>query len=194
LEFTHPRRDSPGLASTFRRVINVLTFIDPTGRGGIDVGLIEFRRGDEADFDSCVPVEFGSLETVAVGGDVAVCGFPFGNALLRGNGGLWRFGPVVHRGLISAVAPFEVTNARNITAFLTDLNSAGGMSGSPVFIPDDGKVIGLHFAGAEGTVGCALPVDRTRVDSWIRFYERIFVRGEKPPFPKISGGGDIADD
>jgi S1-C subfamily serine protease len=193
LEFTHPCRDSPGLASTFRRVINVLAFIDPTGHGGLDAGLIEFKRGDEANFQCCVPVEFAALDAIAVGADIAVCGFPFGNALLHGSGGLWRFGPVVHRGLISGVAPFEVTNPRNITAFLTDLNSAGGMSGSPVFTPEDGRVIGLHFAGAEGTIGCALPVDDTRVSSWIRFYERIFVHGEKPAFPKITGGGDIVD-
>ena len=96
--------------------------------------------------------------------------------------------------MISGVAPFDVANSRNITVFLTDLNSAGGMSGSPVFTPEDGKVVGLHFAGVEGTVGCALPVDQVRVDGWVRFYERIFVRGEKPLFPKITGGGDIVDE
>lgn len=191
LQFTYPRREG-GLTETMRRIVNVFAFIDPSGGGGVDVGFLEFRREEKGDFDCCVPVEFGDLTAIAVGADIAVCGFPLGNALLVGPG-VWRFGPVLHHGIVSGVAPCEVADPRHITSFLTDINTAGGMSGSPVFTPGDGKVVGLHFAGAEGTLGCALPVDRRRVDGWVRFYERIFVHGEKPTFPLIAAGGDIVE-
>ena len=180
------------MTETTKRIVNAFAFIDPSDAGGIDAGLLEFRRGGKDDFDSCVPVEFGDLTAIAVGADIAVCGFPLGDALLVGPG-VWRFGPVLHHGIVSGVAPFETENPRHLTSFLTDINTAGGMSGSPVFTPGDGKVLGLHFAGAEGTLGCALPVDRHRVDGWVRFYERIFVHKENPGSLQITGGGDITE-
>jgi S1-C subfamily serine protease len=194
LEFTYPQLADAGWTQTFKRVNNILAIVDPTGGGAIDAGLLQFDTSGETDagFDRCTPVVFGELREVVVGTDIAVCGFPLGNELLIG-AGLWRFGPVIHEGIISGVAPFDITDPRLLTAFVTDLNSAGGMSGSPVFTPIEGRVIGLHYAGAPGTVGCAVPIDQTRIDSWIRFYERVFVHGERPTLT-ITGGGDIVND
>jgi len=191
LQFTYPRREG-GWSETTKRIVNIFAFFDPSGAGGVDAGLLEFGRKKEDGFDSCVPVEFGDLTTIAVGADIAVCGFPLGNELLVGPT-VCRFGPVLHHGIVSGVAPFEEANPRNLTSFLTDINTAGGMSGSPVFTPDDGKVVGLHFAGVQGTLGFALPVDQQRVGGWVRFYERIFVHHEKPSSLMVTGGGDIAE-
>jgi S1-C subfamily serine protease len=152
---------------------------------------LEFKRQEDADFSKAVSAEFGQLSSIKVGADIGVCGFPLGNTVLLPVAGLQRFGPVIHHGIISGIAPFDVSDPRGITSFLTDLNSARGLSGSPVFAGTDGKVIGLHFSGHEGTMGCALPVDKQRVDGWVDFYERIFRRGENPGFPTMSGGGDI---
>lgn len=191
LQFTYPRLEGE-LTETTKRIVNAFAFIDPSGADGIDAGLLELRREKKENFDICVPVEFGDLTAIAVGAEIAVCGFPLGNALLVGPG-IWRFGPVLHHGIVSGVAPFEAADPRHLTGFLTDINTAGGMSGSPVFMPCDGKVVGLHFAGVEGTLGFALPVDQHRVDGWVRFYERIFVHNEKPGSLQITGGGDIVE-
>jgi S1-C subfamily serine protease len=192
LEFAYPRPNG-GWSTTLKRITNVFAFIDPSGRGAIDAGFVEFNGSDEdSGFNCCVAVQFGDLSEIIIGADVGVCGYPLGDELLINGPGFWRSGPVVHAGIISGVAPFETTNPREITAVLTDLNSAPGMSGAPMFTPKDGKVVGLHYAGYQGTVGFALPVDQTRVDGWLEFYERIFVKGEKPPFPKITRSGDIA--
>jgi V8-like Glu-specific endopeptidase len=190
VQFTYPGREG-GLTETIKRIVNLFAFIDPSGADGIDVGLLEFRR-EKDDFDNCAPVEFGDLTAIAVGTDIAVCGFPLGNALLGGSG-VWRFGPVLHHGIVSGVAPFEAPNPRHLTSFLTDINTAGGMSGSPVFTPGDGKVLGLHFGGVQGTVGCAMPVDRQRVDGWVRYYERMSVDGQRPDFPLMTDSGDITE-
>jgi S1-C subfamily serine protease len=189
LQFSYPRLEG-GFAETTKRVANVFAFL-PAGSVAIDAGLLEFRRGDTGDFEVCQSVEFGDLSTIAVGVDVGVCGFPLGNALLVDTPGVWRFGPVVHHGIISGIAPFDVSDPRRLTAFLTDTNTAGGMSGSPVFDPRDGRVIGLHFAGSQGTLGCALPIDRIRVDGWVRFYERIFVERSNPGPLLMNAAGDI---
>ena len=67
------------------------------------------------------------------------------------------------------------------------------MIGSPVFIRDTGRVIGLHFAGAERTVGCAIPFDGPRVHSWIDLYQRML----KDPLVMnkfmITAGGDLLE-
>jgi V8-like Glu-specific endopeptidase len=192
VRFTYPR-SAGGITETTQRIVNAFAFVDPAGAGRFDAGLLEFKRVDHTDFSRVVPVEFGELDTIKVGIDIGVCGFPLGNALLLPTTGLQRFGPVVHHGIVSGVAPFDVSDPRRMSCILTDVNSAGGMSGSPVFTISNGNVIGLHFAGHEGTAGCAIPVDAKRVETWVRFYERIFVHGETPQFPTISGGGDIVN-
>lgn len=148
MRFTYPRSKG-GIAETIKRVVKVFAWVDPAGAGRFDEGLLEFNRDENAEFSKCEPVEFGELSSIKVGVDIGICGFPLGNALLLPTAGLQRFGPVIHHGIVSAVAPFDVSNPRGITSFLTDVNSAGGMSGSPVFRTADGKVIGIHFAGHE---------------------------------------------
>lgn len=194
VQFTYPR-DGVTWSQTIKRVNNLFCFLDPRG-GRLDVGLLSFTS-QPGELGPCRPVEFGSLESVRVGEDVGVCGFPFGNVLLLNpDMGVQRVGPVVHRGMISAVSPYDSVDARSIAMFLTDLNAGEGMSGSPVFLPDNGRVIGLHYAGMTGTLGGAVPVDQRRVKEWIGLYER------SPMDPKrmtvgnirIKPGGDLDED
>jgi trypsin-like peptidase len=196
LRFTYPA-STGGISEATRRVTNLFAWLDLANVGGLgrlDIGFLQFNRDDNSDFQQCIPVEFDELTAIRVGGDVAICGFPLGNALLRLATGLQRFGPLIHHGIISGVAPFDVKNSRDITTFLTDVNSAGGMSGSPVFLPENGKVIGVHFAGGEGTFGCAVPVDVQRVDSWIRFFQRSLPEGKGAGVISVSPGGDILEE
>jgi hypothetical protein len=105
--------------------------------------------------------------------------------------GIYRFGPVIHLGMISGMAPYATVDARRIQAFLTDLGSGAGLSGSPVFLPESGRVIGLHYAGAPGArIGAALPLDGVRIEQWIRVCE-LGWRGGPLDALSFSLGGDV---
>lgn len=193
LEFVY-LKEGGGVHEAFARVLKAMAIEDPTGGNRFDVGFLEFERWGEPWFEECVPVDLGNLASIEVGIDVGLCGFPLGNELLVANPTIWRFGPVIHQGIISGIAPFENANPRNITSFITDMNTASGMSGSPVFTLSDGRVIGLHFAGAPGTLGCAIPIDRHRMDSWVNYYDMVMSTPGQDHKMKFRGGGDIVFD
>jgi len=73
----------------------------------------------------------------------------------------YRYGPVLQRGFISALAPFD--QAEIVTRVLLDIRSATFMSGSPVFDPTSGTVLGLHNAGHDHAVSFAIPLDADRL-------------------------------
>lgn len=89
-------------------------------------------------------------ESVREGQEVAFMGFPIGNAL--------GFAPVTHRGIIAAITPIGIPqrNARELNPALIrrlsgdafrvyqlDATAYPGNSGSPVFDPGSGRVIGV---------------------------------------------------
>jgi S1-C subfamily serine protease len=189
--FTHPKAGG-GLFQTYKRITNLFAF-DPGGTR-LDVGILSFHRADDLDEAHCASVDFADLSAIAVGVDIGICGFPLGVAVTSKALGGSRFGPVIHRGIISGLGPFDVSEPRRIVTFLTDLNTAGGLSGSPVFLPETGVVLGLHFAGVQRTLGYAIPIDQLRVQQWIDFYEKVMVRREAPGPVRVTGGGDIAGD
>lgn len=194
VEFTYPT-GLDGWSETIRRIKDCFVFVPPGEKGDLDVGLFSFIR-NQGEMEECKPVEFGNLEDVFVGNDIAICGFPLGNeVMVNPNLGIFRFGPVVHQGIISAISPFDTGDQRSNTTFLTDLNSAEGMSGSPVFLPSTGRVIGLHYAGSKGTLGFAIPIDRRRIDGWVSCYNRIMSnnvnKGQFVGTVRIAPGGDI---
>ncbi|HHT9153788.1 MAG TPA: S1C family serine protease [Candidatus Hypogeohydataceae bacterium YC40] len=91
----------------------------------------------------------GDSSKVMEGQDVALCGFPFGTIL-----GLY---PATHRGIVSSINP-AVLPARNtaqldnqklkalsqsFNIFQLDCTAFPGDSGSPLFYPDTGEVIGM---------------------------------------------------
>jgi S1-C subfamily serine protease len=90
---------------------------------------------------------------VREGDEVAVCGFPMGLTLPRDEY-LNQMTPVVQKGIVAAILPWSgVTNPH---AFQLDIQINPGSSGSPVFLPDTGEVVGVVFAA---------PVRPVRVDA-----------------------------
>ena len=155
----------------------------------LDTALFEFAP-DKQRSEGLRPVQFGSLDLISVGRPIAMCGYLHGDALLDlSQFEIRRFGPVLHQGYISALAPHEAAEPREIVSFLTDIGAGGGFSGSPVFLPEDGSVIGLHFAGNEGQFGLALPVDGERVAGWLTAFEK--VRADAPVMETGSNAGDV---
>lgn len=144
-------------------------------RPEVDVGFIEIRRRPEPAFRQCMPLEFGSLFQIQTGQTVAAFGYPHGTDLLTvkdrdtGRIEIRRFGPLLQHGFVSAIAPFE--NARHPEKILLDMRIAGGMSGSPVFRIEDGKVIGLIYAELGKTTAFAIPIDSHMLRQWLRFHE-----------------------
>lgn len=95
-------------------------------------------------------VKIGDSAGVREGQSVAFTGFPIGSVL--------GFTPVTHRGIVSAITPIAIPvdhvsqlNAANrnrlargsFNVFQLDATAYPGNSGSPLFDPDSGEVIGV---------------------------------------------------
>lgn len=91
---------------------------------------------------------FLEMEKLTEGKKVATAGFPMGTKTLRAPGWIHQFTPTLQEGVISAVLPFPCANPH---AFLIDIMIQGGSSGSPVFDPESGEVIGMIDAGLVDT-------------------------------------------
>ena len=88
----------------------------------------------------------GDSHSLAEGQEIATAGFPLGDLILRDGTTISQLGPTLKHGVISALLPFPCESPH---AILLDIPSQGGQSGSPIFDPKDGTVIGLLFAGVE---------------------------------------------
>lgn len=74
------------------------------------------------------------------GTEVATAGFPMGRVLLTAPGWLHQIGPTLQKGIISALLPFHQAVPH---AYAINIMIQSGASGSPVFLPENGKVIGI---------------------------------------------------
>ncbi len=72
--------------------------------------------------------------------EVATAGFPMGRDPLIAPGWLHQITPTLQRGIISAILPFQQALPH---AYAVNIMVQGGASGSPVFLPENGKVIGI---------------------------------------------------
>ena len=72
--------------------------------------------------------------------EVATAGFPMGRVPLIAPGWLHQITPTLQRGIISAILPFQQAVPH---AYAVNIMIQGGASGSPVFLPENGKVIGI---------------------------------------------------
>jgi len=109
-------------------------------------------------------LQVGDSGSVHEGQDIAFTGFPIGGAL--------GFSPVTHRGIISAITPIALPggNASQLSARLIsqlkqqkfnvlqlDATAYPGNSGSPVFDPVNGRVIGvINMVFVKGSKEAAL--------------------------------------
>jgi S1-C subfamily serine protease len=119
-------------------------------------------------------------DTVREGQSVAFTGFPIGNAL--------GLSPVTHRGIISAITPIGIPQARGrelspalirrlagdpFRIYQLDATAYPGNSGSPLFDPDTGRVLGVvnmvfvkstkeHILSDPSGIAYAIPVEYLR--------------------------------
>lgn len=103
-----------------------------------DVGMIHVHVKD------LQSLQIASRLTLKEGDGIMLSGFPMGTDTLRAPGWLHQLSPTLQSGIISAILPFPCENPH---ALLLDVMTQGGSSGSPVFNPDTGEVIGLEYAG-----------------------------------------------
>lgn len=78
------------------------------------------------------------------GDEVMLAGFPMGTDTLRAPGWLHQLSPTLQSGIISSLLPFSCDNPH---AILLNIMTQGGSSGSPVFNPSTGDIIGIEYAG-----------------------------------------------
>jgi len=108
-----------------------------------DLVLLEFQG-------TALPaLQFADSTRVREGQDIVITGFPIGMVL-----GLY---PVTHRGIVAALTPMArpAEKARNISSnqmhrlrspfdvFQLDVTAYPGNSGSPVYLPESGRVVGV---------------------------------------------------
>jgi S1-C subfamily serine protease len=187
------RPHGPGMAQTFREFEKAGTVTRPRR---IDLGLVTFR-GDATDpLDAVSPVVLPETFSGEVGDPVALLGYAFGETLLKREMGtkelLYRMGPVLQQGYISAVAPYD--HSAIVDRLLLDVRTAQGMSGSPVFDPATGNVLAVHSAGLESTVAFAVPLARPMIEEMLAAHSAgaIGTSGESTMSPVLRAPVDHA--
>ena len=174
VSFVYPRK---GQEPNWQLTYSPIRYSGIAEQHGIDIGLIEISRHDtQPDFKQCMPLNFGDLSDIYIGAPVAMWGYPTGTDLLQPSLGLGakteeklcRIGPVLQQGFISAGTPFEVEPGTN--ELLLDIRTYNGMSGSAVFLPHSGTVIGIHYKGNKVTTSVALPLDTNTVSGLLKNY------------------------
>jgi S1-C subfamily serine protease len=83
-----------------------------------------------------------------IGMEIATAGFPLGEDPLVVHGIVGQATPLLRRGIISSLNPFQCPQPHGFTI---DVMSQGGASGSPIFRTDNAEVVGILHAGFEGT-------------------------------------------
>ncbi len=127
----------------------------------IDVAFVTFRREPAEHFVGIEPLDIDDAYALRVTEEVGVCGYPYGEAMLQRDGRVYRWGPVVQQGHISAVSPFDGVPVGFLpNELLLDVRIAGGMSGGPVVRPEDGRVVGIIHSTWESTTALGLPLIR----------------------------------
>jgi len=117
-----PKTETPKVFYGAERPDIALVHVKATGLPAIEVD------------DDFVPVE---------GMRIATAGFPMGTDALMAGGWLQQMTPTLQEGVVSAVLPFACRHAHGYTI---NIMVQGGASGSPVFCPETGKVVGLLYA------------------------------------------------
>lgn len=160
-------QEGAGLQIVIRVIKRLGALVEPE----IDAGFINFNRGPEEQFKGINPLSIQSDWQLRVTESIAVCGYPYGHAMLQRDKKVYRWGPVVQQGYISAVSPFDIAAAPN--EILLDVMVAGGMSGTPIFRTVDGKVIGILHSGWEAATALGLPLTTGIVKGWISSYDQV---------------------
>lgn len=148
------------------RMIREVSYLD---NPKLDIGFIKYKVVIEEHFESIEPLPIVSSWDLKVSERVGICGYPYGT-YLQTSGLVFRWGPVVQQGHISAVSPFDTTDLPE--EILLDVRTARGMSGAPIFRPETGDVIGVHYAGIEATTAFGIPVTSDTVAAGIGEFDK----------------------
>jgi S1-C subfamily serine protease len=89
-------------------------------------------------------VEIEEILRVEEGDSVLISGFPMGTNTLRAAGYIHQLSPILQKGIVSAILPFVCESPHSI---IIEAVTHGGSSGSPIFNPENGKVVAILFAG-----------------------------------------------
>lgn len=140
----------------------------------LDLAILYFSPPDEPFWKGLRPVTVAPF-SAQPGDEVGVVGFPFGESYFERDEGdterkRYRFGPVLQRGWVSGIAPFDESEV--VDRLLLDVRTTVGMSGGPVFRPFDGTVIGIHFGGRGQIAAYAVPLSPEFLVDTIDFCER----------------------
>jgi S1-C subfamily serine protease len=167
----------------FRRFESLTSFKE------LDIALVEINR-QPGEMEPCHSLPLGDLSSIAIAQPIAVWGYPYGTSMLAPQGTLRRFGPVLQQGYISAISPYDASS--RIDELLLDVRTVGGMSGSPVFRPEDGRAIGIVYATWEAITSVAIPIDDARVAKWLAVHDEGRAKIAQSPSPQSAqvGPGD----
>lgn len=159
--------------------LSTMGFVSAPQPPGPDIGFVEFQRPTNPEFQQCKPLPVGSISYIAAGQETAVMGYPYGTSMLTKEEKVYRFGPVIQHGHISAISPFDRVGL--VTEILLDLRAAPGMSGSPVVWPGGGQVIGIVTEMLEATVAMALPLDSTSLTQFLQAHDAALASVPRAP-------------
>jgi S1-C subfamily serine protease len=104
-------------------------------------------------------------DALVEGSELATAGFPMGADALTAPGYVHQVCPTLQGGIISAVLPFACARP---DAFTINVMTQAGASGSPVFEPKTGKVVGVLYAGL-GDIGVTKNNDIYRIPTNISY-------------------------
>jgi hypothetical protein len=168
LQFVYP--SATGWQTSYRE-FNFVTRMDYLD---IDVAFIEFERPTNLEFQQCRPVGLAKdAKNIIVGKPIGLFGYADGTQLLVNetidSSRVYRFGPILQQGYISAVAPYD--GRMPISDILSDIRTMEGMSGSPVFYSDSGEVFAIHYASNQFTTSFSIPLYSSEVEEWLSAHD-----------------------
>jgi hypothetical protein len=135
----------------------------------LDVGFVDFQREPESQLVGIESLKIHHQWDMEVSEPIGVCGYPYGHFMLQRDGRVYRWGPVVQQGYVSAVSPFDTSAIPD--EVLLDIRIAEGMSGAPIFRPQDGRAVGIVHSAWQATTALGLPLTESTVNAWLSAYD-----------------------
>jgi S1-C subfamily serine protease len=108
-----------------------------------DIGFVQLKLRE-------TPLLELATEDFAIrpGMQISTIGYPMGTFPLTLHGKVSQVSPFIRHGIVSSVYPFPTANPHGFTI---DIMQQGGSSGSPIFGPDNKRVIGMMWGGVPAT-------------------------------------------
>jgi len=149
-----------------------------------DVGFIEFQREPTEHFSKINPLTITESKQLHLTEEVNICGYAHANKLVVKNNEVYRWGPVFQQGYISGISPYGKADSPD--EILLDVRTAKGMSGSPVFRPKSGEVIGIFnsaiSSSGQSTTSFAIPLVKSVLEDWLTNFDESTVADESYEF------------